>query len=83
MYKQKMEPIPGLMFSSVEIHALPALTDGFIRVYKKKWLDSFCKHLEKYDVTKLENTMKVLMKQLAATLCRQRGIQYEFGPEFK
>ena len=23
------------------------------------------------------------MKQLAATLSRQRGIQYEFGPEFK
>ena len=23
------------------------------------------------------------MKQLAATLCRQRGIQYEFGPESK
>ena len=53
-----MEPI-----SSVKIHALPGLTDGFICVYKKEWLDSFRKHLEKY-VTKLENTMKVLMKQL-------------------
>ena len=83
MYKQKMEPIPGLMFSSVEIHALLGPTDGFIRVYKKEWLDSFCKHLEKYDVTKLENTMQVLMKQLAVTLFRQRGIQFEFGSEFK
>ena len=27
--------------------------------------------------------MQILMKQLAATLSRQRGIQYEFGPEFK
>ena len=27
--------------------------------------------------------MQVLMKQLAATLSRQRGIQYEFGPEFQ
>ena len=83
MYKQEMEPIPGLMFSSVEIHALLALTDGFIWVYKKQLLDSFRKPLEKYDVTKLENTIQVLMEQLAATLCRQRGIQYEFGPESK
>ena len=59
LYKQMMEPIPDLMFSSVEIHARPALTDGFIRVYKKEWLDSFRKHLEKYNVTKLENTMQV------------------------
>ena len=27
--------------------------------------------------------MRALMKQLAATLSRQRGIEYEFGPEFK
>ena len=27
--------------------------------------------------------MRALMKQLAATLSRQRGIQYEFGPEFQ
>ena len=29
LYKQMLEPIPGLMFSSVERHALPALSDGF------------------------------------------------------
>ena len=71
LYKQMLEPIPGLMFSSVERHALPALSDGFFWVYKKEWLDSFCKHLEQYDVTKLENTMQVLMKQLAAAFFRQ------------
>ena len=38
---------------------------------------------QQYDVNKLESAMQVLMKQLAATLCRQRGIQYEFGPESK
>ena len=27
--------------------------------------------------------MRAVMKQLAATLSRQRGIQYEFGPEYK
>ena len=26
--------------------------------------------------------MQILMKQLAATFSRQRGIQYEFGPEY-
>ena len=83
LYKQMMEPLPGLMFSSIERHALPALSDGFIREYKKEWLNLFCKHLEQYDVTKLESTMQVLMKQLGATLSRQHGIQYEFGPEFK
>ena len=83
LYKQMIKPLPGLMFSSIERHALPALSDGFIREYKKEWLNSFSKHLEQYDLTKLESTMRVLMKQLAATLSRQRGIQYEFGPEFK
>ena len=78
-----MEPILGMKFSSVERHALPALEDGFGRKYKQEWMESFCKHLEQYDVNKLESAMQVLMKQLAATLCRQRGIQYEFGPEFK
>ena len=77
-----MEPIPGLKFSSVERHALPALEDGFGRKYKQEWMESFCKHLEQYDVNKLESAMQVLMKQLAATLSRQRGIQYEFGPEY-
>ena len=77
-----MEPIPGLNISSVERHALPALEDGFGRKYKQEWMESFCKHLEQYDVNKLESAMQVLMKQLAATLSRQRGIQYEFGPEY-
>ena len=31
----------------------------------------FYKHLEQCDVIKLENAMKVLMKQLAATLSKQ------------
>ena len=43
---------------------------------------SFQKHLERYDANKLENALQILMKQLASTLSRQRGIQYEFGPEF-
>ena len=77
-----MEPLPGLWFHSIERHALPALVDGFIREYKKKWMESVCKHLQGYD-TKLENTMRAVMKQLAATLSRQRGIQYEFGPKYK
>ena len=37
LYKQMMEPIPGLKFSSVERHALPALEDGFGRKYKQEW----------------------------------------------
>ena len=45
-------------------------------------MESFCKYLEQYDVNKLESAMQVLMKQLAATLSRQQGIQYEFGPEY-
>ena len=45
-------------------------------------MDSFKKHLETYDKTKLENAMEKVMKSLASTLSRQRGIQYEFGPEF-
>ena len=78
-----MELLPGLWFHSIKRHALPALVDGFIREYKKEWLESFRKHLQQYDTTKLENTMRAVMKQLAATLSRQRGIQYEFGPEYK
>ena len=45
-------------------------------------MESFCKHFEQYDVNKLESAMQVLMKKLAATLSTQRGIQYEFGPEY-
>ena len=29
LYKQMTEPLPGLLFSSVEMHALPALADVF------------------------------------------------------
>ena len=43
---------------------------------------SFRKHLETYDENKLENAMEKVMKSLASTLSRQRGVQYEFGPEF-
>ena len=27
--------------------------------------------------------MRTVMKQLASTLSRQRGVQYEFGPDFE
>ena len=83
LYHQMTDPIQGLNFSSVEKHALPALQDGFFREYKKSWMESFVNHLEKYDADKLEKVMRILMKQLAATLSRQRGIQYEFGREFE
>ena len=78
-----MEAIPGLKFSSVEWHALPALCNGFSREYKKEWMESFKNHLQQYDVSKLEVAMRALMKQLAATLSRQCGIQYEFGHNSK
>ena len=35
-----------------------------------------------YNFEKLENALQLWMKQLAATLSRQRGVQYEFGPEY-
>ena len=35
-----------------------------------------------YNFKKLENALQLWMKQLAATLSRQRGVQYEFGPEY-
>ena len=82
LYKQMMEPIPGLKFSSVERHALPAVEDGFAKQYKQEWMQSFYKYLWQYDADKLESAMQALMKQLAATLSRQRGIQYEFGQDF-
>ena len=82
LYKQMTKPIAGLYFSSIKTHALPALTVGFFREYKKEWMESFSKHLERYDPSKLENALQILMKHLAATLSRQRGIQYEFGPEY-
>lgn len=83
LYKQMNEPIPGICFSSIERHALPSLMDGFSRQYKQSWMESFRKHLEKYDTDKVESVMRTLMKQLAATLSRQRGVQYEFGPEYE
>ena len=46
-------------------------------------MESFRNHLEKYDTDKVESVMRTLMKQLAATLSRQRGVQYEFGPEYE
>ena len=82
LYKQMTSPIPGLKFSSIGTRALPALTDGFFREYKKEWMQTFSVHLERYDEEKLENAMQILMKTLAATLSRQRGVQYEFGPEY-
>ena len=32
---------------------------------------------------KLTQLCKTLMKQMAETLSRQRGVQYEFGPEYE
>ena len=83
LYKQMMVPIPGLKFSSVQQHALPALADGFTRKYKKSWMESFQKHLETYNSSKVESAVQLVMKQHAATLSRQRGVQYEFGPEYE
>ena len=74
LYKQMMDTIEGIRFSSINMHALPALIDGFSRSYKKSWMDSFLKHLEQYDDNKAETVMRTIMKQLAATLSRQRGI---------
>ena len=69
-----MSPIEGLKFASIEQHALPALSDGFFRKYKKPWMDSFRQHLTQYDREKVETAVCSVMKTLAATLCRQRGI---------
>ena len=49
-----MKPIPGLEFSSVERHALPVLCDGFSKEHNKELIESFKKHLQQYDVSKLE-----------------------------
>ena len=78
-----MDTIEGIRFSSTNMHALPALIDGFSRSYKKSWMDPFSKHLEQYDDNKAETVMQTIMKQLAATLSRQRRIPYEFGPEYE
>ena len=83
LYKQMMDPIEGIRFSSVHMHALPALINGISRLYRKSWMDLFSKHLEQYDDNKVETVMRTIMKQLAATLFRQRGIQYRFGTEYE
>ena len=72
-----MTPIPGLSFSSIKIHELPALTDGFSRAYQKEWIKSFSNHPKQFDPCNLENALQVLMKQPW-----QRGVQNESGPEF-
>ena len=82
LYEQMMNPIEGLKFSSIHQHALPALSDGFFRTYKKSWMNSFRQHLAQYDLERVESAVRTVMKTLAATLSRQRGIQYEFGPEY-
>ena len=64
------------------LFALPAFGDGFFRQCKGEWMESFSQHLDQYDSVKLENALQLLMKQLAATLSRQRRVQYEFGPEY-
>ena len=71
LYEQMMNPIEGLSFGTIENHALPALSDGFKREYKKFWMESFQKHLTKYDPQKLESVLQTVMKTLAATLSRQ------------
>ena len=38
--------------------------------------------MEEFDADKLENAMQTVMKMLANCLSSQRGIQYEFGPEY-
>ena len=63
LYEQMMDPIEGLSFGTVERHALPALSDGFKREYKKSWMESFQKHLARYDPQKLENVLQTVMKR--------------------
>ena len=82
LYKQMMELIEGISFSRIQIHALPALGNGLSITYQKSWIESFTLHLKKYDASKVE-TERTIMKQLAAALSRQRGIPFEFGPEYE
>ena len=39
--------------------------------------------MQKYDADKVESAIKIVMKQLPSTLSKQRGVQYEFGPEYE
>ena len=45
-------------------------------------MESFALHLKQYDASKVETVIRTIMKQSAATLSKQRGIQFEFGPEY-
>ena len=74
-----MEPIDGITFSTVATHALHSLADGFFCIMD----GGFQKHLERYDAKQVDSVMRTLMKQMAETLSRQRGVQYEFGPEYE
>ena len=55
-----MNPIEGLKLVSIDRHALPALSDGFFRKYKKPWMSL-------YDLKKIELAVHSVMKTLAAT----------------
>ena len=73
-----MEPISSITFSTVATHALPALADVFFCAYKISWMEVFKKHLKRYDANKVDSVM-----QIAETLSKQRGVQYEFGPKYE
>ena len=73
------EPIGGITFSTVATHALPALADGFFCIMD----GGFQKHLERYDANKVDSVMQTLIEQMAETLSKQRGVQYEFGPAYE
>jgi hypothetical protein len=47
------------------------------------WVESFQRDLQKYDANKVESAIKIVMKQLASTFSKQRGVQYEIGPEYE
>ena len=63
LYKQMTVPIPGMSFSGIERHTLPALADGFSQQkYKDLWLESFQRYLQKYDADKVESAIKIVLK---------------------
>ena len=76
LYEQMMNPIEGLKFASIDQHALPALSDGFFREYKKPWMDSFCQFLSQYDLKKMELAVCSLMKILAASLISCHSLRF-------
>ena len=77
-----MEPIPDLMFSSIEKHALPALSDGFSREYKKEWLESFCKHVAQYDETLGESRLKPLSEVFTEEQLRSIPVHNKAGENY-